>query len=637
MTRAGRALVALAALLTAGGVTTVPTAQAGPLPSAAAPSVTVDGTVRLTGTVLRTPAEPGQPERTGLHVGGRVVEADGAGIDEVPAGSTVTVDAAVPAGVTRTPRGTVAAATRRSSDGLQVDRVVSHTAPSPRRYTPATRKIVLVNVTPKGVTREPRTTSSLAEQVSAASTYWQDNSRGELSLAMDGTVRPEYESAYTCTKPFQLWDEAVQKYGVDVTADNVTLALVLPPDAEGHGCAYGLGTVGTDPNSGGYLYFTGDSPDVLSHEIGHNMSLEHANRLQCSTSDGARTGRDFYSGCSIWEYGDGQDIMGLDDVGRPSAMLSAPQALRNGMLEPSARTAVGAGTTRVTLLPLAGRTGLRVATVRDASSGATYYVEYRTKAGKDAYNAWDQHTGVRVLRSVPGEGTLLLDPTPSGKWVEESDIDPTLHPGASITSYTGSVRITTVWTSSSRAVVEIRSTMPAVKNLSRPTITGSRGVGHTLTATKGTWSATPSAYYYRWYRGGAQIPGATGSTYRATTTDAGRYLSVRVSVSAPGHSAGRATSSRVGIPIHSTRRPTIGGAARSGNALTAYVGSWTPQPSSYAYQWYRGGSRISGATSKTYRLTTTDVGSTVKVRVTARRTGYSSGYAYSPTTSKVAR
>ncbi|HET9116334.1 MAG TPA: hypothetical protein VFN33_09595, partial [Gaiellaceae bacterium] len=78
-----------------------------------------------------------------------------------------------------------------------------------------------------------------------------------------------------------------------------------------------------------------------------------------------------------------------------------------------------------------------------------------------------------------------------------------------------------------------------------------------------------------------------------------------------------------GPPVN-TSPPTISGTAVQGQTLTASTGSWSRKPTSYAYQWQRcnaSGSSctaIGGATSKTYLLTASDVGSTLRVTVTAR-------------------
>ena len=87
--------------------------------------------------------------------------------------------------------------------------------------------------------------------------------------------------------------------------------------------------------------------------------------------------------------------------------------------------------------------------------------------------------------------------------------------------------------------------------------------------------------------------------------------------------------------------PTISGVAESGQRLTASPGSWTESPTSYAYQWQRCSSTgtncssIPGATSSSYTLTGSDVGSTIRVSTSAYDTSGSSTPAYSATTANV--
>ncbi len=89
-----------------------------------------------------------------------------------------------------------------------------------------------------------------------------------------------------------------------------------------------------------------------------------------------------------------------------------------------------------------------------------------------------------------------------------------------------------------------------------------------------------------------------------------------------------------------TSLPSISGSARDGSLLRATHGGWDGKPSSYAYQWQRcdpqGGScaAIGGATSSTYTVQTADVGSRVRVQVTATNTS-GSGVAQSRPTDVV--
>jgi thermitase len=93
-------------------------------------------------------------------------------------------------------------------------------------------------------------------------------------------------------------------------------------------------------------------------------------------------------------------------------------------------------------------------------------------------------------------------------------------------------------------------------------------------------------------------------------------------------------------PVNSTP-PTISGNARSGEVLSASTGTWSGSPAGYAYQWLRCDSSgascaaISSAAGQSYTLTAADVGSTVRVAVTASNSAGSSAPATSAQTAVV--
>lgn len=71
-------------------------------------------------------------------------------------------------------------------------------------------------------------------------------------------------------------------------------------------------------------------------------------------------------------------------------------------------------------------------------------------------------------------------------------------------------------------------------------------------------------------------------------------------------------------PAACTVAPAVSGTPTSGQTLTTTNGTWTGQGSiTYARQWYRGNTPISGATALTYVLTAAEVGYYVFCRVTA--------------------
>jgi hypothetical protein len=88
-------------------------------------------------------------------------------------------------------------------------------------------------------------------------------------------------------------------------------------------------------------------------------------------------------------------------------------------------------------------------------------------------------------------------------------------------------------------------------------------------------------------------------------------------------------------PVNSSV-PTISGTAQAGLSLSASTGSWSNSPTGYGYQWRRcdtaGASctSVAGATGAQYGLSTTDVGSTLRIVVTATNAGGSASATSSP-------
>lgn len=91
---------------------------------------------------------------------------------------------------------------------------------------------------------------------------------------------------------------------------------------------------------------------------------------------------------------------------------------------------------------------------------------------------------------------------------------------------------------------------PVVKppvNTAAPTVSGLFEIGGVLTATNGTWSASPApTFTYQWYANSTPIAGATGVNYTVRPVDAGDVISVRVTAT---NSAGNATASSLAREI----------------------------------------------------------------------------------------
>ncbi len=176
-------------------------------------------------------------------------------------------------------------------------------------------------------------------------------------------------------------------------------------------------------------------------------------------------------------------------------------------------------------------------------------------------------------------------------------------------------------------------------NTAEPTISGRAEQGRTLSAAPGSWTGTGSiSFAYQWVRCGADggrpdggdcaiVSGATSRDHRLGTSDVSFRIRVRVTATNADGSrvaASNPTGTVVGPPVN-TAPPFPRGAVVVGQVMTAEPGTWTGRtPISFSYRWLRcnsaGGecASISGAGSRSYRVTSSDVGHKLRFNVTAR-------------------
>jgi hypothetical protein len=185
-------------------------------------------------------------------------------------------------------------------------------------------------------------------------------------------------------------------------------------------------------------------------------------------------------------------------------------------------------------------------------------------------------------------------------------------------------------------------------NTSRPTISGIPQQGHTLTGEHGDWSGGPNlTYSYQWQRCPAatlvctDIPGETTASRTIAGDDVGSRLRLGVratnadGTSAYAYSDPSAVIQRGETPAV-TRLPAVTGTPREGETLTADRGEWSNNPTTYTYQWQRCNAEgaacanIPGETSTVRVVTVGDVGSRLRVIVTASNAGGSSSAASQP-------
>lgn len=155
-------------------------------------------------------------------------------------------------------------------------------------------------------------------------------------------------------------------------------------------------------------------------------------------------------------------------------------------------------------------------------------------------------------------------------------------------------------------------------------ISGTLKAGYLLTSTGATPTPSDAGLTRTWLRDGTPIAGATGSTYRLTTSDSGRRVSVRVAAAKDGWGDAVPVTETVNVAAACVVRPTFTGTTRVGRRLTGSRGTWRAPSHTFSYRWLRDGRPITGATRATYLTTRADRGHLISFQVTAKRIGFPS-------------
>ena len=184
-------------------------------------------------------------------------------------------------------------------------------------------------------------------------------------------------------------------------------------------------------------------------------------------------------------------------------------------------------------------------------------------------------------------------------------------------------------TSEPTVAVEAKPNTPATGT---PAIRGTAQAGETLTAETSAIAdedgLTNAVFAYQWLADGADISGATASTYTIADADEGKAISVAVAFTDDAGNEESLTSEATGAVearpnSPATGQPAISGTALVGETLTVDASGIADDDGldnvAYSYQWISNDgsvdSEIGGATGSTYILASGDVGKTIKVRV----------------------
>ncbi|HEV7741946.1 MAG TPA: zinc-dependent metalloprotease family protein [Pseudolysinimonas sp.] len=495
-----------------------------------------------------------------------------------------------------------------------------------------------------------------------------------------------YKSAFTCTTDAgstALWNEAAtvahDQLGY-LPAKNVHLVLLFPSTADCGG-AIGLGSIGGSVNSGGVTWVLGDNDSeirkaTMAHELGHNMSLGHADWLECASAtpvvglSATNTATGAITGCEINYYGDGVDVMGYGQNTKNGGALSSPQAIRASVWPNTWWTSAAVGTNSYILDATASSSnvaGHYHAIVVQDDDGVNYFVEYRNfTAGTEDAQYSDRtctqsagvgggicigdtagQIGVRILRmeysgfqGVPGYDSYLIGRTIAGVDKVKFGLNEFFWTKAAASG----IKITVTALTATSATVQIFrathvNTSDTVDIESTLTVDGNPRVGNTLTAFLGdAWDA--ESYIYQWKRDGSVNVGVNSPTYVVAAADLGHTLTVTVTGVSAGQSNVSSTSPVAYGPILAQAYDgDLPGAVTISNVTTPFVATPTlwPGGTAYTYQWYRGATATTASTPATgngnatanYIPNVADENQFLRVKVTATPPGYAPTSRYS--------
>ncbi len=611
--------------------------------AAASPAAARD-TLDVRGTVVVLAGEDGNPDRYSLLLpsGREIALAEGFTAEPL---SRFAGSVAVPgAGSGRTLIGSARSRTlgRAAASGTPlavVDARVAQPAPSPAATNHATYVARVVNWGADFKQTDPQ----ILDGINQAQQWWVGQSGGQIpawttatGVALVSSGASSFAAGCGLRNNGEgfseiMADVAAQAYpGVDFSGRSPNHLVIVVPDGCGATEASGRGRLGTSFVNGGPVIIEANAGlgfrNVLEHEYGHNLGLQHANNTAA-------------------EYGNLYEVMATSSTTKSNPVLGTIYRMEQGILAADEAVDGSAGGV-FTLNSRAATSGPRSVHFINPDDGLRYFVDYRDGGGADAgtcyatpdfcnyTQAYGQtyRAGLTLEREDASRGSFLM-PAQGG--------DGAMQAGETWANAGGSVTIT------AEAANRVRITRVAKPPLGA----GSASMSSPTALREVTASASipgATAVRYQWTFNGQPIAQADDPTYTPSPGMAGGTLGVI----ATGYAVGRdpspaAQASQVVAPAvwyanGARRYPEISGKARVGQVLTVLGLDWVDyfgaKPAGYAptYKWTRNGKAIKGATRATYRLTAKDLRKKIQVSEYPRATGFATDdHARSNATRKV--
>ena len=318
--------------------------------------------------------------------------------------------------------------------GTAEDAVATLPRPGSRSVTPP-HNVTIFNMTPEGVAIPGNFAGLLDDAMDMVQRFWLHQSSGAIDFQTVNVINlpgalPSCDPFYN---NFQVWADAMNLYsdlngltgsdrlswefidGETRWIDREHIVVNVPA-----GCDFaGLGSLMSLDWTVGGLSFNSvgeghwwhevnewqtpqqvreeivvDWAQLIAHELGHNLSLIHANILFCTDGLDASLDRAMRPGCFIHEYADTMDVMGYSLMGTMGNLSSAALdflGLETGYLDVT-RTHQGQD---LTLLSRSETSGQRSARIEDPWTGEVYWIERRDDGG----DGWDRISQTRWMET----------------------------------------------------------------------------------------------------------------------------------------------------------------------------------------------------------------------------------------------
>ena len=367
--------------------------------------------------------------------------------------------------------------------------------------------LVTVQLSDKSATDTAAISLSAANAaIVTASNYWKTMSNNRLSLSV-GATRTGVKSAALSTQSYsQIMDTVSRELGW-VTNPYTALVVFIPTPLLSSN-AYGAGWSAPSGVSGRVLMpLPGNlTNSVLSHEFGHVFGLMHSDSLECTdgASDVATNSDGTFadSNCSIREYGNTGDLMGVSQISQPTISSSLWQYGGFGRGDEILDAGKVTDSRSFTLTAWAGTAANRAVKFTDPISGEVYYLELRLPIGYDAATAVGGNRGVNIVQNggLTAASSIILMPSTkpyAGYYSQNS----AWQAGQTFTTHAGT-RVSIDWISNTAAGVTIESTAAVASRAMAPVAVANTSLGN---ATSGVICGLRNGGCYQDYQGGAII------------------------------------------------------------------------------------------------------------------------------------